>query len=128
MKTPTRTIVILLLVAIGALVTFRTIAQSTTDLSAKTDTQFVLRITKLTETINPDTFKAKLEHADPHGSHGTKMKFKYKDKPDDEWPAKEVGGAQDTSGGKTVATVHVTQTVYATTAADLQDVASQLKD
>lgn len=127
MKTPTRIIVILLLGA-GALMTFRTIAQSPADLSAKTDTQFVLSIKKLTETKDPDVFEKLLDRVDPKGGHGSNMKFKYKDKPDHNWPVKEVGGAGGTSGGNAMATVHVTQTVYATTAADLQDVANMLKD
>jgi hypothetical protein len=124
MKTPTRTIVILLLLAVGALMTFRTIAQST---PPKPDTQFVLKI-KLTETKDAEVFEKLLNRIDPKGAHGSNITFKITGQPDHPWPRKEVGGAQDASGGKTGATVHVTQAVYATTAADLQDVANLLKD
>lgn len=127
MKAPTPVIIILLLLGGGALLTLRTIAQSTTDLSAKS-TPFVLTINNLTETKDPAVFESTLDRVDPKGGHGSKMKFKIKGQADHDWPRKEVGGPVDTAGTTSMATVHVTQTIYATTAADLQDVASQLKD
>jgi len=134
MKTPRRTLILLLFLVAGVLATFRSIGQTPAPTPAPQKAKLHLIIHDMWAVKNTTDFENTLTQVDPLGGNGSQIHFKKDDGSESDWPHRNaaINGPKlsETGGPGSIkpATVHVTQQIYTTNAADLEKVVSQLQD
>jgi len=125
---------IALVLGAGTFITFRSVGQ--TDTSTPRPPKLHLVITHRWKVKKTHDFKALLTRIDPRGSKGSKAHFIEDDGTKNDWPPRDkadTAAAESADMGATKnshrpPSVHVTQTIYTTSAKDLEDIAKQLTE